>query len=82
MVFKGNVDLPCIGLAYHIRDRNGFDVIYSDTGIERCHITNLNVGEIVTMDWEFTVHLQQGDYSVAAMLSIPQDLSIGQGRGL
>jgi lipopolysaccharide transport system ATP-binding protein len=78
MVFKAKVDLLCVGLAYHIRNRNGVDVIYSDTGIERCHLTDLSVGEIVTMDWEFSAHLQQGDYSVAAMLSIPQDLSIGQ----
>ena len=74
---KVTVGLPCIGLAYHIRDRNGFDVIYSDTGIESCHITNLSMGEIVTMDWEFAVCLQEGNYTVAAMLSIPQDLSMG-----
>ena len=30
------------------------------------------------MNWGFSAHLQQGDYSIAAMLSIPQDLSIGQ----
>lgn len=78
MVFRSNLELPSIGLAYHIRDRNGVDVIYSDTGIERCHVMNLDAGEVVIIDWEFTVHLRQGDYSVAAMLSIPQDLSIGK----
>ncbi len=78
MAFKCNIDLPSIGLAYHIRDRNGFDVIYSDTAIERCHITALNKDEMVTLDWEFTVYLRHGDYSIAAMLSIPQDASIGQ----
>lgn len=78
MAFKAKVDLQCIGLAYHIRNKNGVDVIYSDTGIERCHIENLSVGDVVTMDWQFVAHLQQGGYSVAAMLSIPQDLSIGQ----
>ena len=79
MTFEGHAGLPSISLAYHIRDRNGFDVIYSDTGIECCHITNLSMGEIVTMDWEFAVCLQEGNYTVAAMLSIPQDLSIGKG---
>ena len=78
VVFKGKLDLPSIGLAYHIRDKNGFDVIYSDTGIEHCHITNLGDGEVVTMDWEFMMHLRQGDYSIAAMLAIPQDLSVGK----
>lgn len=78
MVFKGNVDLPLVCLAYHIRDRNGVDVIYSDTGIERCHVTDLCAGEVVIIDWQFTAHLRHGDYSISAMLSIPQDLSIGK----
>lgn len=78
MAFKSNVDLPTIGVAYHIRDRNGFDVIYADTGIEKCHMTNVRAGEIVVMNWEFTVNLREGDYTVAAMLSISQDLSIGK----
>jgi lipopolysaccharide transport system ATP-binding protein len=78
MLFKGNVDVPTICMAYHIRDRNGFDVIYSDTGIEDCHITNLRADEVVVMDWEFTVHLREGEYTVTAMLSIPENLSIGK----
>jgi lipopolysaccharide transport system ATP-binding protein len=78
MLFKGNVDVHSIGMGYHIRDRNGVDVIYSDTGIENCHITNLRAGEIVMMDWEFTVHLREGEYTVTAMLSIPEDLSVGK----
>ena len=78
MVFRANVDLLCLGSGYHIRNKNGVDVIYSDTGIERCHVMNVHAEEIVTMDWQFTAHLQHGDYSIAAMLSIPQDLSIGQ----
>ena len=82
MLFKSNVDLVSVGLAYHIRDRNGVDVIYSDTGIERCHVMNLSEGEVVSMDWEFTVHLRHGEYSIAAMLSVPLDLSIGKAEVL
>lgn len=77
MVFKALDNLPSVGLAYHIRDRNGVDVIYSDTGIERCPITLVNAGEVVVIDWEFTAYLREGDYAIAAMLSIPHDLSIG-----
>ena len=78
MSIKSKVDLPLIGMGYHIRDRNGFDIVYSDTGIEHCHVTNLNAGEVVTIDWEFKVHLRESDYSIATVLSIPQDLSIGK----
>ncbi|MBK7953706.1 MAG: ABC transporter ATP-binding protein [Candidatus Accumulibacter sp.] len=71
VVFRCNIDLPTVGLAYHIRDRNGFDVIYSDTEIERCHVTNLRSGEIISMEWEFDVNLREGVYSIAIMLSDP-----------
>ena len=78
MSIRCNVGLPLLGLGYHIRDRNGFDVIYSDTGIEQCHLVNLSSGEVVIVDWEFKVYLREGDYSVATVLSIPLDLSIAQ----
>ena len=78
MVFKSNVALASVGLGYHVRDRNGFDLIYSDTAIERVHITNLQAGEVVTINWEFTVHLREDHYSIAVMLSIPQDLTIAK----
>jgi len=78
MTFRANLDLPRIGLAYHIRDRNGFDVIYSDTGIEHSHVTNLRSGEVIRIDWGFRMHLREGDYAVAAMLSIPEDLSMAK----
>lgn len=78
VTLKGNVGLASLGLAYHIRDKNGTDVVYSDTGIEDCHITNLGAGEIVVMDWSFKVQLRDGDYTIAVMLSIPQDLFIGK----
>ncbi len=78
MSIRCNVGLPLLGLGYHIRDRNGFDVIYSDTGIEQCHLVNLSSGEVVIVDWEFKVYLRESDYSVATVLSIPLDLSIAQ----
>jgi len=78
MIITFNVDLPLVGLGYHIRDRNGFDVIYSDTGIEQCHLKNLSAGEVIVVDWDFKAHLCEGDYSVATVLSVPLDLSISK----
>lgn len=77
MVFKSNTELPAIGMAYHIRDRNGFDVVYSDTTIEDYQIANLQDQDVVTLDWDFSVCLREGNYTIAAMLSIPKDMSIG-----
>ncbi len=78
MTIRINTDIACLGLAYHIRNKNGLDVIYSDTGIEDSHLSDLHAGDMVIFDWHFSVHLQQGGYSVAAMLSIPKDLASGQ----
>jgi lipopolysaccharide transport system ATP-binding protein len=78
MTFRSNLNLPCIALGYHIKDRNGFDIIYSDTGIEDCHVMNLESGEVVVMDWQFRVNLRADEYTIAAGLSIPLDLSISK----
>jgi len=78
MTFRCYVPLASIGLAYHIRDKNGFDVVYSDTAVENLHVTNLEVDETVQVNWDFDLNLRAGDYTVAAMLSIPIDLSIGK----
>jgi lipopolysaccharide transport system ATP-binding protein len=76
--FRANKNIQTIGLAYHIRDKNGLELIYSDTGIESCHTTNLVSGDVVSYDWKFKLNLREGDYSIAVMLSIPQDLSIAK----
>ncbi len=78
MLFIAATALPVLALGYHVRDRNGYDVAYSDTGVEDCHVTALEAGDISTLDWEFTVPLRHGDYTIAAGISIPLDLDIGK----
>ncbi len=78
MIFTAHLALPSLGVAYHIRDKNGFDVVYADTGIEQQHVLNIEVGEIVELDWSFSANLREGGYTIAAMLSIPIDLSISK----
>ena len=46
--------------------------------IENCHILDFEAGEVVTVDWEFTVHLCAGEYTIATGVSIPLDLSIAK----
>lgn len=78
MIVQANSALQLLGLAYHIRDRNGFDLVYSDTGIEGQHISDTQVGNLYVVDWQFKVALREGDYTISAMLSIPLDLKAGQ----
>ena len=66
-----------LGFGYHIRDKNGLDIIYSDTGIEKKHLQPSDVGDVYAIDWTFTVFLREGNYVIASMLSEPIDLEIG-----
>lgn len=76
MKFRSTSREALLGCGYHIRDRNGFDVIYSDTGIEHCHFSDVAGNEIVVIDWGFKVLLKEGDYVISSVLSVPLDLSI------
>jgi lipopolysaccharide transport system ATP-binding protein len=77
MVFRANVPMSTVGVAYHIRDKNGFDLVYSDTCVEKCDIFNVNAGELIVVDWKFIMALRSGDFTIAANLSIPIDLDLG-----
>lgn len=76
MKFRSASKAALLGCGYHIRDRNGFDVIYSDTGIEHCHFSDVLENEIVLIDWTFKVLLKEGDYVISCVVSVPIDLSI------
>lgn len=71
--------VPVLGLAYHIRDKNGLDIIYSDTGIEgNQHLINPNRDSIFIVEWAFTAHLREGTYVISSMLSEPVNQNIGE----
>ncbi|MCG5078777.1 ABC transporter ATP-binding protein [Paraburkholderia tagetis] len=78
MVVSVEEDLPMLAFGYHLRDKNGFDVAYSDTGLEDAHLIDLRAGEVYTVDWTFRTQLRAGDYSISAVASVPIDLGIGQ----
>ena len=77
MVIKINEPNLQFGLGYHIRDKNGCDLIYSDTAVEGVGFVTGVKGDVWTIDWNFSVTLQPGDYTVVSMLSVPKDLEIG-----
>ncbi len=79
MVIEAIDAVPCLGLAYHIRDMKGVELVYSDTGIEReAHLRELEVGQLYIVDWTFNVALREGEYNFSTMASIPLDLQIGE----
>lgn len=77
-IIKINSPISTLGLAYHIRDKNGLDIVYSDTGIEsNSHILDATSGSIHVIDWTFTIKLRDGNYTIASMASEPVNLKLG-----
>ena len=78
MAVEVNEDLPYLCYGYHIRDKNGIDVVYSDSAIENRNIDSPKKGDRYLIDWKFKASLIQGTYNIACVLSIPINLEIGQ----
>ncbi len=77
-IIQINSSISRLGFAYHIRDKNGQDIIYSDSGIESGgQISPITIGGAYVADWTFTVHLREGHYVVSSMASEPIDLELG-----
>lgn len=78
MVLEAQGELPVLGVAYHIRDMKGVELVYSDTGVEGdSHLTELLPGQRYVLDWTFDAALHEGEYNFSAMASIPIDLATG-----
>ncbi len=79
MVIEAIDELPCLGIAYHIRDMKGVELVYSDTGVESgSHLHDLVPGRLYVIDWTFNAALRDGEYNFSAMASIPLDLQVSQ----
>lgn len=78
MTLKANEDIPILGHGYHIRDRNGNEVLYGSASIEDKRLHDLQSGDIHIIDWTFKLRLIEGMYTVACVLSIPIDIELGR----
>lgn len=75
---KAFEDIHNLIFAFHIRDRNGVELIYDDTILQNCPILSVNSGETLIFDWKFNINLQASSYNIAAMMSIPINLEVGE----
>jgi lipopolysaccharide transport system ATP-binding protein len=78
MAFEVNEDIGLLTYGYHIRDRNGVDVVYSGALIEDKPLYSVKKGEKYIIDWKFNASLQHGRYDVACALSMPVNAALGQ----
>lgn len=73
-IIRFSEDVSTLALAYHIRDKNGQDIIYSDTTLEgQKHIRDAKAGEVYIVEWTFDVRLREGNYVISSMASIPAE---------
>jgi lipopolysaccharide transport system ATP-binding protein len=78
MLLKINTDIETLGYAYHIRDSNGVDLVYSDSYIENTTFNDIHNNERYIIDWTFKLKLSEGNYNIASVLSIPINLNISK----
>jgi lipopolysaccharide transport system ATP-binding protein len=71
-------DIHNLTFAFHIRDRNGVELIYDDTVLNSKQVVSAQAGESLIVDWEFTINLQASGYNIAAMMSIPLNHEVGE----
>lgn len=64
-------DLPSLISGYHIRDRYGTDLVYSDGVMENSCLVAPRKGERYLIDWSFRVALMHETYTVVCVLSCP-----------
>ncbi len=69
-------DIDELVFGYHIRDKNGTDIVYSDSEIEGKTLKSIKEGERYIIDWKFQAALIQGIYNVSCVLSIPIQFEI------
>ena len=77
MVIKVVADFPVLCFGYHVKDKSGIDIAYSDSGVEGSHIYEAKAGSVYTIDWTFKAEFREGTYSVTAVCSFPKNLEVG-----
>jgi len=71
-------DIKELSYAYHIRDKNGVDIVYSSAGIENSRLYFPKKGDRYIVDWKFELSLMENEYTISCVLSIPVSDDIGK----
>jgi lipopolysaccharide transport system ATP-binding protein len=78
MAIEVEDDIHQLSHGYIIRDRNGVEVVYSDSIIEgRENLYDLKKGDKYVIDWTFEARLRSSLYSIVCAISIPVNYEIG-----
>jgi len=78
MAVEINENIDLLSFAYHIRDKNGVEVVYSGSNIEDKNLHLVKKGEKYIIDWRFRMSLMQGIYNFACAMAIPIDIKVAK----
>ncbi|MCM0758028.1 ABC transporter ATP-binding protein [Sporomusa sphaeroides DSM 2875] len=71
MLVKAEYDInDIVNASYQIRDRNGYDLIYSDLMLENAELTQMIQNNLYQIDWQFKMNLRTGHYNITSVLAI------------
>ena len=75
MVINACDKIDVLGFGYRIVDKKGISIVGSNSEIEeKNYLNNLRHGSSYVIDWNFTVRLAPGFYSIATTCYIPIDM--------
>ena len=71
-------DIHNLSFGFHIRNRNGVEILYDDTVLQRQEVLWVKQNERYIVDWSFKLMLQEGNYNIAVVTSVPINLDIAE----
>jgi hypothetical protein len=75
MALTAKTDIDTLGFGYRIVNNKGVSIVGSNSELEDKHnLTNIIAGGSYVIEWQFTVRLAPGPYSVAATCYIPHNM--------
>ena len=78
MAIETHEAIETLSFGYIIKNKNGVDIINSNSLIENKWLQKVTKGERYIIDWKFKASLQHGLYNIACVLSIPIDISVSK----
>lgn len=75
-IIKIHEDIHNLVLGFHVRNANGVEILYDDTVLQNSGGLSVVTGEEYVVDWKFKIALQNNNYNVAVVMSIPINLDI------
>lgn len=75
---KCNESIHNLAFGFHVRSKNGVEILYDDTVLQKQAVIFTEKNEEYIVDWKFKVNLQAAHYNIAVVCSIPINLEVAE----